>query len=121
MGKLLLILGDTPFQSERVTHVIELSKAALKMGHRVSIFLFMDGVYNMLQTQRGEVFRVNSVNEELAALADLGARIMCCKLCSDIRGLGGSIKPDFVEDTGIGELNEEYNDSDAVLSFIGGS
>jgi hypothetical protein len=31
------------------------------------------------------------------------------------------MKPDFVEDTGVGELNEEYNDSDAVLSFIGGS
>ena len=121
LGKILLILADTPFQSERVTHVINISKSALRMGHRVSIFLFMDGVYNMLQTQRGEVFKVSSVTDELADLAKMGARIMCCRLCSEIRGLGGSMKPDFVEDTGVGELNEEYADSDAVLSFIGGS
>jgi sulfur relay (sulfurtransferase) complex TusBCD TusD component (DsrE family) len=118
MGKLLMILCDSPFQSERVMHVIEISKAAIKLGHRVSIFLFMDGVYNMLETQRGEVFKVNSITEELATLAKMGARIMCCKLCSELRGLGGSMKPDFVEDTGVGELNEEYSDSDAVLSFI---
>ena len=121
LGKILLILGDTPFQSERVTHVINISKAALRMGHRVSIFLFMDGVYNMLQTQRGELFKVSSVTDELADLAKMGARIMCCRLCSEIRGLGGPMKPGFVEDTGVGVLNEEYADSDAVLSFIGGS
>ena len=121
MGKILLIIGDTPFQSERVTHAIEISKAALRMGHRVSIFLFMDGVYNMIQTQQGELFKVNSVTTELASLAKNGARIMCCKLCTEIRGLGDSMKPNFVEETGVGELNEEYSNSDAVLSFIGGS
>jgi sulfur relay (sulfurtransferase) complex TusBCD TusD component (DsrE family) len=121
LGRILLILGDTPFQSERVAHVINLSTAALRMGHQVSIFLFMDGVYNMLPTQRGDIFQVNSITDELAGLSKMGARIMCCKLCSEIRGLGGSIKPDFVEVTGVGELNDEYTDSDAVLSFIGGS
>jgi sulfur relay (sulfurtransferase) complex TusBCD TusD component (DsrE family) len=118
---MLLILGDTPFQSERVTHAIQLSKTALTMGHRVSIFLFMDGVYNMLPTQRGDIFKVTSVTDELASLSKMGARIMCCKLCTEIRGLGDSLKPSFVEETGVGELNEEFSDSDAVLSFIGGS
>jgi sulfur relay (sulfurtransferase) complex TusBCD TusD component (DsrE family) len=119
MGKILLILGDTPFQSERVTHAIGLAKAALNAGHKVSVFLFMDGVYNMLQTQRGEAFKVTSVSNELSTLARMGARIMCCKLCSELRGLDGSMKPGFVEDTGVGELNDEYVDSDAIISFMG--
>lgn len=121
LGKLLLILGDTPFHSERVTHSINLANAALRMGHRVSIFLFMDGVYNMLPTQRGDIFKVTSIVDELSSLSSRGARVMCCRLCVEIRGIGGTLKPGFVEVTGVGELNEEIDDSDAVLSFIGGA
>ena len=121
LGKILLILGDTPFQSERVNHSINLAKASLKQGHKVSIFLFIDGVYNMLNTQRGDLFKVTSISNELGTLSQMGARIMCCKLCTEIRGVGGALKPEFVEETGVGELNEELEDADAVVSFIGGS
>jgi sulfur relay (sulfurtransferase) complex TusBCD TusD component (DsrE family) len=121
LGKLLLIIGYTPFQSERVNHSINLAKAALKQGHKVSIFLFMDGVYNMLNTQRGDLFKINSITNELDTLSQLGARIMCCKLCTEIRGVGGALKPAFVEETGVGELNDELEDTDAVVSFIGGT
>lgn len=120
MGKLILLLGDTPFQSERVSHALNLAKAALQIGHMVSIFLFMDGVYNMVTTQRGDLFKIESITSELAGISKMGARIVCCKLCTELRGVGGILKPHFVEETNIAELNEELQNADAVVSFMGG-
>ena len=121
MGKILIILGETPFQSERVEHAFKIMRAARQGGHDASLFLFMDGVYNMTTTQRGDLFKTTSITKELEVLSKMGARIMCCKLCTELRGIGGALKPSFVEETGVGELNEELKDADSVLSFLGGS
>jgi len=116
----LIILGDTPFQSERVDHALKIARAARRSGHAVSLFLFMDGIYNMTTTQHGDLFKTKSITLELSDLSEMGVRVMCCKLCTELRGLGGKMKPGFVEETGVGELNEELKDADSVLSFLGG-
>ena len=119
MGKILVILGETPFQSEIVDHTLKILRAARQSGHDASLFLFMDGVYNMTMTQRGDLFKTVSITKELEALSKMGVRIMCCKLCTELRGIGGTLKPGFVEETGVGELNEEISEADSVLSFLG--
>ncbi|RLI33385.1 sulfur reduction protein DsrE, partial [Candidatus Bathyarchaeota archaeon] len=46
MKKLLIILCETPFHSDKVDQTINIAEAAISKKHEVSVFLFMDGVYN---------------------------------------------------------------------------
>ena len=119
MGNLLMILCRPPFHYELVEHCFKLARAAVEEGHKVSIFLFMDGVYNLLNTQNGEVFKVKTTHEEITKLMEMGVKVTCCKLCTELRGVTGQIKSEKVKAAGIGELNDEFMDADAVLSFIG--
>lgn len=119
LGKLFIILCDTPFQSERVEQVLKLAETAIEKGHEVSFFLFMDGVYNMLTTQKGEHFQVTPVSKRLKDLISRGAKITCCKLCMELRGLEKSMIPEGIMPTGVSEINDEISEADAVLSFTG--
>jgi len=119
LGKLLMILGKPPFHYELVGHCFQLARAAVEEGHKVSIFLFMDGVYNLLNTQSGDIFKVKTAHEEINDLVELGVKVTCCKLCTELRGVTGHLKSEKVNVTGIGELNDEFMDADAVLSFMG--
>jgi tRNA 2-thiouridine synthesizing protein D len=119
MGKLLLILCETPFQSENVDHAIQIAEKALEKGHEVSIFLFMDGVYNMIKTQNGNHFNLQTVSSQLQRLLARGAEITCCRLCKELRGLNEEMTPEGIRTIGIGELNDEISDADVVLSFTG--
>jgi sulfur relay (sulfurtransferase) complex TusBCD TusD component (DsrE family) len=120
MGNILIILCDTPFQSDRVDHALKIADVALKRNHEVSIFLFMDGIYNMLNTQDGSPFKIITTSQRLSELMVKGAKIFCCKLCKILRGLEDSLIPSGVQVTGISELNDLIADSDAVISFMGG-
>jgi len=119
MGKLLVILCETPFQSENVDHAIHIVEKALEKGHRASIFLFMDGVYNMIRTQNGRHFNLETVSSRLQGLVARGAKITCCRLCKELRGLNDEMTIEGITTTGIGELNNEIGEADVVLSFTG--
>jgi sulfur relay (sulfurtransferase) complex TusBCD TusD component (DsrE family) len=119
LGKLLIILGISPFQHELVGHCFRLARAAVEEGHNCTLFLFMDGVYNLLNTQNGDVFKVKTTNDEIDELMKLGVKVICCKLCSELRGVVGQLKSQEVQAKGLGELNDELMDADALLSFLG--
>ena len=118
-GKLLIFLCDSPFQNESVDHAIELSKAALGKGHKVSIFLMMDGVYNPHTSQNGEPFKMSSVSERLAGLVQQGAEISTCRVCMELRGVQRENLPEGVDIGGIFDLSEALAESDVVLSLVG--
>jgi tRNA 2-thiouridine synthesizing protein D len=119
MGKLLFVLCETPFQSERVDHALNIADAAIKIGHDVSIFLFMDGVYNMTRTQNGTPFKVKAVSQRLKELIGKGVEVNCCRLCKEIRGVEDSLTTEGIETTGVAELNDAIAEADAVISFTG--
>jgi sulfur relay (sulfurtransferase) complex TusBCD TusD component (DsrE family) len=119
MGSLLIILCDTPFQSDRVNHALKIADVALKMNHEVSIFLFMDGVYNMLKTQDGSLFKILATSQRLSDLIVKGAKIYSCKACKILRGIEDSLIPNGIQVSGISELNDLIEDADAVISFMG--
>lgn len=119
LGKLFIILCDTPFQSERVEHALKLAETAIDKGHEASLFLFMDGIYNMLTTQKGEKFHVTPVSERLKGLMAKGAKITCCGLCMELRGVKKSLIPEGIIPTGVSDINDEILEVDAVLSFTG--
>lgn len=72
--KLGILLTSSP-ENENANTVIELSRAACRQGHQVSIFLMYDGVYN-----------VNK--KEFAQLADNGVSIAVCALNAEQRKVG---------------------------------
>lgn len=120
MGKILLIICDPPFQSDRVDKAIKIANAALMKGHQVSIFLFMDGVYNMLTTQNDEHFKIQTSSNRLKSLMEKGARISCCKLCKELRGIEDYLMLEGVTPLGVSWINEEMEDTNVVISFTGG-
>ena len=119
MGNLLIILSDTPFQSERVDHALNIADVTLDKGHEVSIFLLMDGVYNMMKTQNGIPFKLIPINEKLRGLLEKGAKIDCCRLCKKLRGLIESVTLNGIPASGISFLNEAIMEADSIISIIG--
>ena len=118
MKNLLIVLCLSPFQHELVDHTINITKATIKKEHKVSIFLFMDGVYNIMDTQEGEPFKLTPYYEQFKELTKLGVNIKICKLCKMLRGINDELIPNKIEAEGIAELNELILKSDKVISFI---
>ena len=119
MGKMLVLLCDSPYQHESVDHVIELTQAAIGKGHMVDIYLMMDGVYNPLISQSGEPFQMESVSDQFKALLGMGANVTGCRVCMKLRGVEVDSLPAGVDVGGIFDLSEMLAKADAVLSFTG--
>ena len=81
-----IVLTGGPYQTERWETAYHISSAALERSDRVTIFLFMDGVYNALATERFPV--VEKVPKDyFKSLLDRGAEIYACVVCTNNRGL----------------------------------
>lgn len=119
-GKLLILLADSPFQHESVDHTVEISRAAVRKGHRVSVYLMMDGVYTPVKTQNGEPFKTSSVSERFTELVEEGVEVSACRVCMGLRGVREDDLPEGVDVGGVFDLSEMVADSDVVLSFVGG-
>jgi sulfur relay (sulfurtransferase) complex TusBCD TusD component (DsrE family) len=119
MGNLLIILSETPFHSDKVEKALRIAEVAIKKTHDVSIFLFMDGVYNILNTQDGSPFKLMPIYKRIQELMDSGATIYSCKLCKILRGIEDNSIPDGIVVGGIAELNDLIGEADSIISFIG--
>ena len=117
MGKLHIIQCLSPFQNELVDHTLKIADVALEKGHTVSMFLYMDGVYNMMLSQDGAPFKMESISLRLQGLLKRGAQIKTCKLCKMLRGVENDNMPSEIESTGTAQLDNEFMDADAVLTF----
>lgn len=86
MNKIGFILKSGPFTSSRCNTVHDLALAALDKGMQVFIFLDLDGVLNVLNTQRSlEVLEVPKVKFD--DLIEKGAIVYVCGTCLTERGL----------------------------------
>lgn len=121
MGRMLILLCESPFQNEIVEHAIEISKSALGKGHDVDIFLMMDGVYNPVTSQSGEPFHMDSVSDRFKELVEMGAKVSGCRVCMELRGVEEDMIPEGVDIGGIFDLGEMLNEADVVLSMTGAS
>jgi sulfur relay (sulfurtransferase) complex TusBCD TusD component (DsrE family) len=119
MGKMLILLCESPFQNETVDHALEISKSALGKGHEVDIYLMMDGVYNLVTSQSGEPFHMDSISDRFKELIGLGATISGCRVCMELRGVTEKMLPEGVDIGGIFDLGEMMTEADIVLSMTG--
>jgi tRNA 2-thiouridine synthesizing protein D len=112
-----ILLTEGPFQTQHWETASGIARAALKKGHQVEMFLFLDGVYNALSTQampEAEAQPVDSFREIL----DLGGKIVACGVCIAARGLeGGKNFIEGVEVGGLPQLSEIIDRCDRFVSF----
>jgi sulfur relay (sulfurtransferase) complex TusBCD TusD component (DsrE family) len=119
MGRMMILLCETPFQNETVDQVLEISKTALLKGHEVDIYMMMDGVYGPVTSQSGEPFHMESVSDRFKELVELGANISGCRVCMELRGVKQEMLPDGIDIGGIFDLGEMVAEADVVLSMTG--
>jgi sulfur relay (sulfurtransferase) complex TusBCD TusD component (DsrE family) len=102
-----------------VDEAIEIGRAALVRGHKLDLFLMMDGVYSAYNRQSGEPFNVEAVYQRLSDLMAKGGRVVLCRVCAELRGISEDTTPKGVEVGGLFDLSESMAGSDAFLSFAG--
>ena len=119
MGRMLILLCESPFQHEAVDNALEITRVALAKGHQVDVYLMMDGVYNPLKSQSGEPFQVDSVSRKIRELMESGAKFSGCRVCMELRGVSEKDIPEGMDIGGIFDLSELLAEADAVISFTG--
>ena len=81
-----IILTGGPYQTERWETACGIASAALDRKDSVAFFLFVDGVYNALATQKFPA--VERVPKEFfKSLIERGATVYACEVCTNNRGL----------------------------------
>jgi len=101
MAKLGILLTSGPFQFQNSDSAVSIAEAALDKGHDVSIFLYLDGVYNPIKYQTFPDLDVLP-KDRFAALAARGVTIIACGICVNARGLQKG--KDYVEGIRVGGL-----------------
>ena len=81
-----MILTWGPYQKQRWDTAYRIADAALHRSDSVTFFLFMDGVYNALATERFPGVE-KLPKDYLKSLLDRGAEIYACEVCTNNRGL----------------------------------
>lgn len=115
--KMGIVLTEGPVQTEHWETATKIAKAALEKGHSVEMFLFLDGVYNLIKTQAMPEVEQQPV-DSFRDIVDLGGRIVACGVCVATRGLDG--RKDFIEGIEVGglpQLSEIIDSSDRFVSF----
>jgi len=85
MGTILFISKEAPYQKENTSTLINMAMAAQQEGHKVKIFMYMDGIYGPFREQHLESGKTFS--ELFSDLIKNGAEIQLCGECVKTRGL----------------------------------
>ena|ERR1035437_9609786 len=117
MVKLGLLLTSGPFQFENWDTAASIAEAALERGHEVSIFLYLDGVYNPIKYQTFPDLNAMP-KDRFAALVGQGAQIIACGLCVNARGLEkGKDYIDGVKVGGLPDFAEVVGEVDRLITL----
>ncbi|MDG7007081.1 MAG: DsrE family protein [Nitrososphaerota archaeon] len=117
MTRFGLVLTGGPYQTERWETAFRIVDAALDRGDGVSLFLFMDGVYNVLATERFTAMD-ELPKDRFRRILERGGEVYACEVCTNNRGL--SEGRDFVEGVrlaGASVLSEIVSRCDRVVTL----
>ena len=102
---------------DKVEKALRIAEVAIDKTHEVSIFLFMDGVYNIVNSQDGTPFNLMPIYNRIQELMERGAKVYLCMLCKILRGIKDNFIPDGIIVGGIAELNDLIGEADSIISF----
>lgn len=116
MGKMLIILFSSPIQFQNTDTVYEFAKAAIKEGHKVSIFCDIDSIYGLTASQI--LPNQTTPAKKIAELIDKGAYVLACRESARLRGIDLK-KESFkgVKGSSLAELAQLIEESDRVVAF----
>jgi tRNA 2-thiouridine synthesizing protein D len=100
MAHIGFLLTKTPFQFENWETTVHLADSALDKGHTVSLFLYIDGVFNPLKRQTYP-FPTTLPYKRFLSLIEKKARIVVCGTSAKIRGIDDG---DYIEGVVVGGL-----------------
>jgi len=112
-----IVLRRGPYQTQRWETACKIAEAALKRSDTVTIFLYMDGVYNALSTEDFSAME-KLPKDHFDYLLDRGAQVFACLTCTDNRGLEdgkGYLKR--VQVTGATEAGEMVSKCERIINL----
>lgn len=116
--KILLIINDTPYGSEKAYNALRLAMALQKESAdvEVRIFLMADAVFCALPNQKTPDGYYN-IERMFKGLIQKGTAIKACGTCSDARGIRDVALIAGVEISTMSQLAQWVVDADRVLAF----
>ncbi len=112
-----IVLRGGPYQSQRWETAYSIARAALNRSDKVTIFLYMDGVYNALATEDFP-FLQKLPKDHVDSLLDQGAHVFACLTCTDNRGLeDGKNYLKRVQVTGATHASEMVSECDRIINL----
>ena len=116
--RILFIINDPPYGSERCYNALRLAHALTKgeTGNKITIFLMADAV---VAARRGQKTPEGFYNIELMLKRVLsgGGSVLLCGTCMDARGLLDEDLADGTNRSSMAKLAEETAAGDKVLVF----
>jgi len=118
MGTYVMVINDSPFQSERAFNALRLA-GVMHEKHpdiRLRLFFLSDGVFSVLphQTKPEES---PDIEGRLRTLIDHGVEVRACIICMKDRGLYGRPVIDGVEIGNLYDLADWVAEAEKVLTF----
>jgi uncharacterized protein involved in oxidation of intracellular sulfur len=116
--KVLFIINDAPYGSEKAYNALRLAMAmqAGDSSLEVRVFLMADAVTCALPNQSTPQGYYN-VERMLKAVINKGGQVKACGTCSETRGIEELSLIEDVEISTMNQLKEWVIESDKVLSF----
>lgn len=115
MSKLLIVLFSSPTQFQNTDTVFNLAEAAVKLGHEVTIFCDIDGVYNLKASQI--LPDEETPAGKVAQLIEKGVQVLACMESARLRGIVKKELIHGVKESSLAKLVELMEESDRVVAF----
>jgi len=104
-----------PYTFENIDTAYNLIKAAIKKGHSCSLFLYMDGSYNINKNIKPSGDR--NIGEMMEELTSLGVEVVGCGVCMQYRGIKKSMIVSGATRGGLPRFGEMVKNSDRYISI----
>ncbi len=116
--KVLLIINDAPYGTERAYNALRLAMTMQRESPdaEVRIFLIADAVTCALPNQ-GTPQGYYNIERMLKGIINKGGFVRACGTCSEARGVKGLALIDGIEISTMSQLTQWVVDSDRVIAF----
>lgn len=114
--KMLLILNDAPYGSERTYNGLRLAGSLARQGEELRLFLMGDAVASAKSGQKVPPGYYNTQNM-VGAVVRHGGRVGACGTCIDARGISETELLEGVHRSSLEELTQWTMEAEKVLVF----
>ncbi len=113
--KIGFMVQTGPYTFENIDTAYNLIKAAIKKGHSCSLFLYMDGSYNINANIKPSGDR--DIGKMMEELASLGVEVVGCGVCMQYRGVKKKMMVSGVTRGGLPKFGELVKSSKRYISL----